>query len=386
VKSVAVVGLLFTASLAAACSAPKPSASEAPPVAVSVGAVKVTEVAVPFEAGGIIRARTAATIASRIMAPIAAVHVRPGDRVRRGAALVTLDGRDIQANNARASAALISATETARAAEAETRAAQSSLVLARATHERISSLQAKRSATMQELDQAVAGLTAAEAQHAGADAHSAAANAARDAARAAAESAAINATYTVLTAPFDGVVTERNADPGSMAMPGSPLLTLEEPSAFRLEVQLDEGRAALVALSQGVETALDNTPSGRDAFVRGHVVEIARVDPTSHSFIVKIDVPAASGLRSGLFGRARFAGPVRETLTVPASAVVRRGQLTFAFTVDANGLAHLRPISCGITDGERVEILSGLHEADVVVTSPPPALSDGSHVAKSGGR
>ena len=384
-KSPKVTAILLTGLFAAACTAtPHPTAAESSPIGVTVARAEVSDFAAPFEAGGIVRSRSTAAIASRIMAPIAEVRVRPGDRVRRGAVLVTLDGREIQSNRARAAAALVSATEAARAAEAETRAAESNLVLARATHDRISALQAKRSATTQELDQSTAGLSAAEAQRAGAEARAAAANATRDASRAEAASVDITATYTVLPAPFDGVITERTVDPGSMAMPGAPILTLEDSSTLRLEVQLDEARAALVALSQDVELRLDNAPSGADTRIHGRVTEIARVDPTSHSFVVKIDVPGATNMRSGLFGRARFAGPARQTLTVPASAVVRRGQLTFVFAVDADGLAHLRPISSGITDHDRVEVLAGLRSGDEVVTSPPATLSDGARVTRGG--
>ena len=384
-KLVEVVAVLLTLSFSAACGAtPHPAAAEVSPIAVSTARAEASNLAAPFEAGGITRARATAVIASRMMAPIAQVLVHPGDRVRRGAVLVTLDGREIQSNRARAAAALVSATEAARAAEAETRAAESNLVLARATHDRISTLQARRSATPQELDQATAGLSAAEAQGAGAEARAAAANAARDAVRAEAAGVDVTASYTALSAPFDGVITERTADPGSMAMPGAPILTLEDSSTFRLEVQLDEARAALVAPSQDVEIRLDNARSGADAWMPGRVAEIARVDPTSHSFVVKIDLPGATATRSGLFGRARFAGPARQALTVPASAVVRRGQLTFVFAVDADGLAHLRPISSGVIDHDRVEVLAGLHSGDEVVTTPPATLSDGARVTRGG--
>jgi hypothetical protein len=82
-------------------------------------------------------------------------------------------------------------------------------------------------------------------------------------------------------------------------------------------------------------------------------------------------------MRSGLFGRARFVGPARQTLTVPASAVVRRGQLTFVFTVDSENRARLRAVSPGITDGDRLEVLAGLRANDIVITNPPPSLTDG---------
>lgn len=381
-KITAVWMSLFVAALGAACtSTPKPTATESAPLAADVGTAAVVEIPSSFEAGGIVRARTTAVIASRLMAPVAAVHVRAGDRVLKGAPLVTLDAREVTANSTRATAALASATAAARAAESDVQAAHAALALARATHERISALQAKKSATTQELDQAVAGLGAADAQEAGAQARAAAANGARDAARAAVDAAQIGVSYTVLSAPFDGVVTERAVDPGSMATPGTPLLTVEDTSMFRLDVQLDEARAALVHPGQAVDIRLDNRTSADGGWVAATVSEIARVDAASHGFLIKIGMPADAALRSGLFGRARFAGPARRALTVPASAVLHRGQLALIFTVDPDGTARMRPVTTGAITADRVEMLAGVHAGDRVVVNPPSSLTDGVRVS-----
>jgi RND family efflux transporter MFP subunit len=382
VKLTVWIALLLAASLGAGCiSTPQTSTTEASPAAVSVARAEVVDLPALFEAGGIIRARATAVIASRMMAPVAEVHVRPGDRVRRGARLVTLDARATRADSARASAALVSALEAARATESDTRAADAALRLARATYERISALHSRRSATPQELDQAAAGLSAAEAQRSGAEARAAAAAAARDAARASVEGAEIGVSYAVLSAPFDGIVTGRTVDPGSMAVPGAPLLVLEDPAIFRLEVHVDEARAAWARVGQTVSVRVDEATASSDGWTAAQIAEVARIDPASHSFLVKVDIPGAPTLRSGLFGRARFAGPVRRALTVPSSALLRRGQLTFVFAIDADGLARLRPISTGAIAHDRVEALAGVRDGDLVVTNPPASLSDGTRVA-----
>jgi multidrug efflux pump subunit AcrA (membrane-fusion protein) len=376
-----VIGLVLAAFAGASC-APRPpqTANDSTAVTVAVSRVNASDVASSFEAGGIVRARATAVIASRMMAPITQVHVNPGDHVRRGTVLVTLDARDIQANQERAEAASLSAAEAAHAAEADVRGAESTLTLARATHGRMAALQARQSATAQELDQAVAALAAAEAQRASAQARLAAANASRNAAQASVESATVTATYAVLTAPFNGLVTERRADPGSMATPGMPVLILEDPATYRLEVQLDEARAALVQIGATVSVRLDNPPGDGDAATGGRVTEIARVDPASHAFLVKIDLRASGSVRSGLFGRARFSGPARHALTMPTSALINRGQLTFVYMVDAQGRARLRPISVGADDHGRTEVLAGLREGEAIVTNPSPALTDGDRV------
>jgi RND family efflux transporter MFP subunit len=381
VKFAALSSIALAAMLGVACnSEPEVSAAaDAPAVPVLLGQAETVELPQPFESGGVVRARLTATIASRVMAPIAVVHVRPGDRVRRGAPLVTLDARESTANNARAGASLKSAAEATRSAEADSHAAEAQLRLARATYARINALHEKRSATAQELDQAVAALAAAEAQVASAQARAASAMAARDAAQAARDAATVGVSYSVLSAPFDGVVIERNADPGSMAAPGLPLLTLEDPTVFRLEVQVDEARAGTIRVGQDVQYRLD---THGERWTAARVSEIGRVDPSSHSFLVKVDVPGAGATRSGSFGRVLFPGTSRRTTAVPLGAVVRRGQLAIVFTVDAEGRARLRPISTGTTANELVEVLAGLNPNDTVVVSPPPGLVDGTRVVR----
>ena len=370
-----------TAVFAAACASPPARTSAArTPASVTTAPVEVTELASSVEAGGVVRARVTALVASRVMAPIVDVRVHAGDRVRRGDVLVTLDARDLRANDAHARAATVSAAESVRAAEADVRASQSAVQLARLTHERVAALETRRSATTAELDQAVAALSTANAQHAAAQARLAAATAGGDAAKAAAEAAAVTVTYATLTAPFDGIVAERTAEPGSMAAPGSPLLTLEDPTTYRLEVRLDETRAGVAAPGGDAVIELDNL----DTPIAGRIVEIARVDSTSHSFLVKVDLPPGSAVRSGQFGRASFNGPRRRTVTVPSSSLVRRGQLTFVFVADSDGHVRLRPVSTGATAGERTEVLAGVREGDRVVTSPAPMLGDGDVV--TGGR
>jgi multidrug efflux pump subunit AcrA (membrane-fusion protein) len=330
----------------------------------------------------VVRPRNTALIASRVLAPIVDVAVKAGDRVRRNGVLVTLDTRGSEAGRTGAHAAALAAAESARAAEADVRAAESAVTLARATHERIAGLHAKRSATSQELDQAVAALAAAEAQRTGAQARLAAATAAGEAASAAAESAAIAAGYGVLRSPFDGIVTERRADPGSMAAPGMTLLVVEDPRAYRLEVAVDESRIAQLRSGDTVDVRLD-TAVAESAWQPARIAEIDRIDPGSHSSVVKIELGESPGLRSGRFGRARFPGAPRRTLIVPAAAIVRRGQLAFVFLAADDGRAHLRPIAAGVAANGAVEVRAGARAGDRVVVAPPPALADGARVSES---
>lgn len=372
----------FLPFLAASCGAPATGThADIAPITVSTADVRSVDVPATFEAGGLVRARATASIASRILAPVVEVHVRAGDRVQRGAQLVTLEGREITASHERAVAVLAGSGQAASAADGAVRSAEATLALARVTYDRLRTLHEKRSASTQELDQARAAFEAADGHLQVARANSAAAVATEQAARAALDAASAAASYITLTAPFDGIVADRHVDPGDMANPGTPLLTLEDPAAFRLEVMLDEARASGVAAGSSAEVEID-AASGSGRWVKTSVSEIARIDPAAHSFLIKIDLPSEVAVRSGAFGRARFTGSPRRMLAVPEPAVVRRGQLAFVFLAGPNGRARLQPISTGTVVNDMVEVLSGLTEGARVVLDAAASLSHDAPVAE----
>jgi RND family efflux transporter MFP subunit len=333
----------------------------------------MTGLADTFEAGGVLHARTTATMSARILAPVREVRVAPGDRVRAGQVLIVLDGRDLTAQARSARAAAAGADQNATAAAAERQAADAAFALARATHERIAGLHAKRSATAQELDDATSALRAAEARAAGAAARVQVAASGLEGARAASEAAGTTASFALVTAPIDGVVTEKMVEPGNMAAPGTPLIRVEDTRSFRLDVRVDESRVGQIATGDLVPVALDSGDA--TVTVTGTVSEIGRaVDADARAFLVKIALPAPTGSRSGTFGRARFSGRVRRALRVPESALMRRGQMTSVFVAE-NGIARLRLVNASGT-----EVLAGLAEGDTVIVAPPPTVTDGRRV------
>ncbi len=374
---------LVLAVAGSACSAkPEPTAESAAAVNVATAAVASVDWPAHFEAGGVLRARTTATIASRLLAPVLSVRVRPGDHVRQGQLLIELDAAGLGAQMSRASAAVTAAGEGAKAAAADVEGAEAALALATATHARIAQLRADRAATAQELDEAVAALAAATSRVKGARARQSEAAAGLDALTSARAAATTDASYRSLTAPFDGVVIERAIDPGSMAAPGVPLLVIEAPQALQLDVKIDAARAATVTIGQRVTVRID-TDAAAAAGVEGRIAEISRIDAGAHSFGVKIDLPGATNWRSGLFGRARFAGAPRTLLIIPTAAVVRRGQLSFVF-VAADGHARLRAVSLGESAATGVEVLDGLSAGEAVLLSPPATLTDGARITLTG--
>jgi RND family efflux transporter MFP subunit len=381
VRFLAFLAFLAAAVAAASCGGPgdEPAAGRAP-IPVEVTRVETGPLARTFEAGGTVRALTVAPLSSRIVSPILRVHVEPGTRVRRGQPLVTLDARQLAATAATAGSSLQASLRGAAAADAEERGAQAALTLARTTHERVVTLRERNSATAGELDEAVAALRAAEARVDAASARRAEIVHAISAAKSGAEAAGVSASYAVITAPFDGLITEKRAEAGTMAAPGLPLITIEDTSRYRLEVSVDAARAGAIRVGASVPVQV----AGLSA-ATGTVAQLTEsLDPAAHTFIVKIDLPSDPSLRSGLFGRARFEAGEDDGLAVPADAVVRRGQLAMVF-VDQDGTARMRVIHAGAVVGDRVRVLAGLEEGARVIRHPPHGLLDGTPVVAAGG-
>jgi RND family efflux transporter MFP subunit len=374
----AVTAALAASTALSGCSARPAAAASAganEPIAVATAAVAMTDVATAIHAGGVVQARTTATITARILAPVREVRVAPGDRVRAGQTLIVLDADDLAAGARAARSAALAAEQGSNAAAADLQAANAALALARASYDRIAGLHARRSATAQELDEATAALRSAEARVAAAAAGALQAGSAVESARAASDQAGTTASFTTIAAPFDGMVTGKMVEPGNMAFSGVPLLRLEDTRGFRLEVRVDESRIEQIRSGDAVPVVLG---TGTTA-VPGTVVEVGRaVDADARAFLVKIALPDIPGLRSGEFGKAQFSGPRRQALTIPPAAVVHRGQITSVFVVE-QGVARVRLVSLSDT-----EVLAGLTESEVVVLSPPPGLVDGRRVSAGG--
>lgn len=345
---------------------------------VRVRAVTVGETAWPtvYEATGTVRARTAAVVSAKVMGYVRDVKVRVGDRVRQGQLLVELDARDLEANWRQAQAALDEARSAVPEAESAVAAAKAGLELAQVTFRRMEDLFQKRSISNQEYDEARARLRQAQAQLEMAQARRQQLAAKIRQAEQAVQAAEVVRGYARIAAPFDGLVVEKNVEPGNLAAPGAPLLVIEQEGGYRFEAAVEESRLGTVRAGQAVRVKLDAL--GRE--LAGRVSEIVpAVDAAARSFTVKIDLPAAQGLRSGLFGRAIFETGSRRGIAIPASALSERGQLASVFVIE-QGAARTRLVSPGARRGEQVEILAGLNAGETIVAVVPPGLRDGARV------
>ena len=164
------------------------------------------------------------------------------------------------------------------------------------------------------------------------------------------------------------MIAEKKVDAGTLVMPDTPMFSIEGTAGYRLETSVDESNIRAVGLGQRVPVSIEELTEHELSGTVAQLVPAA--DPGSRSFLVKIDLPRASGLRSGLFGRARFLHGTRSMILVPQTAVVNRGQLQGVYVLDANQIASLRFVTLGRSSGSQIEILSGIENGDMLLRLP----------------
>jgi len=319
-----------------------------------------------------VRSRYSAAVASRIVGSIQQIHAQAGDEVRQGQLLVALDARDLESNLMQAEAAATEVESAILEASHAIASAQAQLQLAEVTQQRYAGLLEKKSVSRQEYDETDAKLRSAKAAAEMAIARKGQAEAKREQVNSQIAAAKVALGYATIHAPFAGIVTERRLDPGSLATPGVPILSLDQAGAYVMEAAVPESRLRSIKTGQKVTVGIDALG---ESFA-GQVSEvIPAMDTASRTFTAKITLPRDRGLRSGLFGRGIFQAGSRQTLTVAADAVVERGQIQSVFVAE-DGSARRRLVSLGSLTEGRYEVLAGLSAGELVITKPD-AVQDG---------
>jgi RND family efflux transporter MFP subunit len=373
------VPILASIAMLSGCggSEPQPkAASGQPAIPVQTATVSIQQWPDVYEATGTVRARTVTVLSSKLMAYVRQVAVQVGDRVQEGQLLVTLDSQDLDTKVRGAEAAEAEVMSAIPEADNGVAYAKANLDLAQSTFKRMEELASKKSISNQEFDEASARLKSAQAAYEMARAKRTQLDSKRSGVQQEIRGASIMRDYTRISAPFSGLVTAKSVEPGNLAAPGAPLLTVEREGAYRLEASVDESRLPFVKTGQTVEVALESL----DRRFPAHVSEIVpAVDAASRSYIVKIDLPNMPNLRSGMFGRALFPMGTRKVVTIPPQSLVERGQLQSVFVMEG-GFAHSRLVTTGQRGQSAVEVLSGVSEGEKVVSPVPSGLTDGARV------
>jgi len=321
--------LMAVLLLAAGCGSkdePPTSAVSAAPQTTVQGAIveiRTSEAPIRVEATGQVMPIFQAVLSSRIQGTIDQLLVREGTQVVKGQTLIQLDNRDVQAELART------------AAEVEN---------AKAHLDRMRALHAQDAVSKQEMENATRTYKVAEANH---------------------KAVLAQLSYTVVKAPFDGVITEKKVEAGELASPGQPLLKMENPRQLRLEATVAEGDLKSVSRGDKIPVIIDALEGGALAGIVGQILPAG--DPQTHTFTVKVDLPSVPGLKTGMFGRFQLDKGITRTILVPETAVVERGELTSVFAVGSDRIARLRWVKTGRRFDKQVELLSGVNVGELVL-------------------
>ncbi|MBT8044216.1 MAG: efflux RND transporter periplasmic adaptor subunit, partial [Verrucomicrobiae bacterium] len=179
---------------------------------------------------------------------------------------------------------------------------------------------------------------------------------------------------TLVLAPFSGTVTRKLVDSGDLASPGRAMVEMEDSSALRLEIPVAESLAGHLKEGQKIKVQID----AANLTTMCPVAELApSADPSSRTFLVKIDLPKSNTIKSGSFGRAWIASGKSKLILVPASSVVMRGQMEVVF-IKCEGVARLRLVRTVRHDNHQRAVLSGISEGDQIIVNPDASLRDGS--------
>jgi len=325
------------------------------PVAVTLSTVSAgTQPAIL--ASGVVEAVQTANISTRVMGRITSIFVKIGDRVDKGQLLAKVWDEDLKAKRAQADAMI---------AEAE-----GAYATAQKDYDRFNNLYKQQSATAKELDNVTLQYNSAKARVAAAKQMRSEVNA--------------NLSYSSLTAPFPGVVTQKLAEVGSIASPGMPILTIEQNGILQVSASVAESDISNIHLGDVANIQIKSTGK----LVDGKIIQI---NPSSQftggQYIVKISIPvtAKKDVYAGMFASVSI--PVKDfrqvkndVVLVPSSAIINRDELTGIYTVSAINTALLRWIRLGKTYGDKVEVISGLSKDEKFIGSSESKLYNGAPV------
>lgn len=289
-----------------------------------------------------LEATTQVTVAAQVQGRIVELRVDAGDQVKRDDVLLRIDAT--------------AADQAVSSADAGVAQAQANLANARADYERTRSLLARGFVSQSAVDQTRAAFEAADAQ--------------LRAARAGRGQASTALGYTTIIATLDGVVAERLAEVGEVAQPGRPLLTIFDPAQMRAVVDVPQFRlAGLVGDALKARVELPALNLWVDAV---QVTVLPAADARTHTVRVRVDLPAGlEGVKPGSFARVHFLTGEASRLSVPATAVLRRSEITGVYVADGEGGFSLRQVRVGVLQADgSVEVLAGLADGEVIALDP----------------
>jgi RND family efflux transporter MFP subunit len=301
--------------------------SAADPLPVVTVRLQAVDLTFPTEA--VVEAVQQATVGAQVAGRVLEVRADVGQTVARGELLMRIDARE--------------AGEAARAAEAQ-------FNVAKLNYERHKQLKEQKFVSQAALDKARADFDSAAANRSAAGA---------------------SQSHATIVAPMAGIIARRHAETGDMAMPGTPLFTIYQPGSLRVTASVPQNRLAAM---RGVALAKVEFPELGKWVDATAVQVLPTADAATHVSQVRVSLPALPDVVPGMFARVHFVTGRADKLTVPASAVLRRGEVAAVYVQTGDNRLSLRQLRLGevVGNGE-VEVLAGLTSGDKVVTDPVKA-------------
>ena len=276
---------------------------------------------------GVVESVRQSVIAAQVAGNVVDIRVRAGDRVAAGQMLLRIDGM----------------------------AAEQAAAAARNEYARQEALYRKNYISKAALEQAKVQLAAATAQ----------------------------SGYFLIKAPFSGVITEVNAKLGEMAMPGVPLMQIFDPSAMRVSAQVPQSQLASMSKSMTARVALAGMTDENQWLVPAAMEVLPAVDAHTHSGTIRLPLKQTNiDLVPGAFARVWVEMPAGMNGTtaaapvwIPNASVLRRGEVNAVYVKSAEGVFLMRQVRLGQTQGDQVQVLTGLLPDDEIAVDPQAAAS-----------
>jgi RND family efflux transporter MFP subunit len=294
-------------------------------------------VAVERTFDGTVEAVHRATVSAQTAGRIAEVGYDVDDFVEAGAVLVRFT--DVEQSGA------------LRQAEAQLAEARARRTEADEDYRRAENLKERGLGSQRDLDAALASRKTAAARVASAES--------------AVETAKQQLDYTVVKAPYPGIVTERHVEVGESVASGQPLMS--GLSLDRLRVVVDLPQSVASEVRKNPEAALI---TGEGRVEADSITLFPIADPVTNTFRVRLELPEGQfGLYPGMFVKAAFRIGEAERLLVPSAAVLQRSEVTAVYVIGEQGI-RLRQVRTGQSFGDRTEILAGLAAGEKVALDP----------------
>uniref|UniRef100_UPI003216798C efflux RND transporter periplasmic adaptor subunit n=1 Tax=uncultured Draconibacterium sp. TaxID=1573823 RepID=UPI003216798C len=325
-------------------------------VVAKVAEAKLIEYPVVHSFSGKLEANKQSNLSTRIMGQISHIYVKPGQKVNKDQLLIQIRNQDILAKKAQVEASKVEATTVFESAQKDLK--------------RFEALHASKSASDKELDDMRTHYQMAKAR--------------LEAIEQMEKEVAENMRYASIRAPYSGVITSKFIQEGDMANPGMPLLSIENPSQWKVIARIPEADIAKVQLNDSVKLQFNAVKAKLD----GQIIEInPSATNTGNQYEAKILVTVSDDcsakLYSGMYATVLFEYGTQKQILVPQKSLVHRGQLIGIYAVSQSGSALLRWVKTGKTYGDNVEIISGLSHGEKYIQSSESKLFDGVLIANN---